>query len=125
MNELDEKLEAVYDKMDRQKEKIVNEIDKSEARSRTYSLELFTRLKELIDSGNTARSEQVDTELDRLQNCGNDCVKRCTAHKETLEVRLKSLEKWRDLNWQRTIIYAATAVVAAIKMFEWLQGALR
>lgn len=122
MDELDEKLKDVYDKMDKQKDKLIVEIDKSEARSEKLLRDKLLALKELIDQSNTARSEQVNSDLSRLKSCNDECGKKCEGFRGGYEKRIKTLEDWKTLNWQRTIIYAGVAIVAAFKVFDWLKA---
>lgn len=124
MDELDEKLKDVYDKMDRQKDKILIQIEKSEHRSEKLVNEKLEALKQLIDQSNTARSEQINTELARLRNCGTSCAENCARFRCGYDARLNTLENWKSLNWQRTIIYAGVAVVAAVQVFDWLKGVI-
>ena len=125
MDELDEKLKDVYDKMDKQKDKLIIEIDKSEARSEKLFRDKLLALKELIDQSNTARSDQVNMDLLRLKTCSDECGRRCEGFRGGYDKRLKSLEDWKTLNWQRTIIYAGVAIVAAAKVFDWLKALIK
>jgi len=125
MDELDEKLKDVYDKMDKQKDKLIVEIDKSEARSEKLLRDKLLALKELIDQSNTARSEQVNSDLSRLKSCNDECGKKCEGFRGVYDNRLKQLEDWKTLNWQRTVIYLGVAVVAAAKVFDWLKALVK
>jgi len=125
MDELDEKLKDVYDKMDKQKDKLIVEIDKSEARSEKLFRDKLLALKELIDQSNTARSDQVNMDLSRLKNGSDDCGKRCESFRGGYEKRIKTLEDWKTLNWQRTIVYLGVALVAAAKVFDWLKALIK
>jgi len=125
MDELDEKLKDVYDKMDKQKDKLIIEIDKSEARSEKLFRDKLLALKELIDQSNTARSEQVNSDLSRLKHCSDECGKKCEGFRGGYDSRLKQLEDWKTLNWQRTVIYLGVAVVAAAKVFDWLKALVK
>jgi len=121
MQEIDEKLEAAYEKMERQEERIISKIDKSETRSKEGTNEKLKALKELIDASNTARSESINSELARMQKCSEECQKNCVVNRGAFAERLKVLENWKAMNWQRTIIYAGTAIVASFQVFGWLK----
>jgi hypothetical protein len=125
MDELDEKLKDVYDKMDKQKDKLIAEIDKSEARSEKLFRDKLLTLKELIDQSNTARSDQVNMDLSRLKNGSDDCGKRCEEFRGSYERRLRAIEEWKTLNWQRTIIYVGVAIIAVIKVFDWIKAFIK
>jgi len=121
MQEIDEKLEAAYEKMERQEERIISKIDKSETRSKEGMNEKLKALKELIDASNTARSESINSELTRMQRCSEECIKNCAACRNAFDARLKALENWKAMNWQRTIVYAGTAIVASFQVIGWLK----
>ena len=119
MQEIDEKLESVYEAIRKERERLTADMDKSERRSKEFVIERFERLKELIDKGNTLRSNQINVELSRLQKTSDDCVANCTTHKKSVDERLKSLENWKLTNWQRLLVYLAVSAVAAVKVIEW------
>lgn len=137
MDEIDEKLRDVYDRIDKATERV-------ETRITIAVNDKIAAVKNLLDISTTARHETIVNEFGRIDKEAGKCLTRCSMNVDSFNKRINALEEdtharadceclklniggrvqeletWKKMNWQRTIIYATTAMVAVIQIISWL-----
>lgn len=140
MDEIDEKMREL-------RTDLFGALEKQEQRIAVAITEKTIALKDLLEATTTARHSTIAYELGRVQKDNSACLGRCTIAMASVDAQLKTLtdfkisiqdflskapdalkatqeeltefRRWRDMNWQRTIVYTVVAVVAAIQFATW------
>ena len=122
MNEIDEKIQNVYEKLDVTEGRVLAEIERLEQRTTRDTNEKLNALKDLINTTTTARNETLALELHRIQKDKDFCSGNCANTVKGFNKRITDLETWKTFNWQRVIMYAVIAGFTAIKIASWIMG---
>ena len=120
----DDKFVRLHDKVEegfeKQEARFQLSIEKLEGRMAASFADKLRALKDLIDQSNTARTDALTIQLNRIQCDSKSCGERCTAAKSGFERRIKRLEDWKLVNWQRIVAYLVVGGVAASQLIDWL-----
>jgi len=125
MNEIDEKVQGVYSRIDKVEERLIQLVDKAKANIKEDIDSKIEAAEDLINTTSTVRTKSVEKDLNKLEQHSRDCAISCADYRSKIDTRLQSLEDWKNANWQRTIVWATVAIVAAVKIIDWMWPAIQ